>query len=114
MCGLWSRWFEVQRQPWHLFPVHVPPPRYQTAFIIQHHHPPPHPITLIHPSSTLESVDKQHKQQGGDKRGDIAKPCKQQDLNSTTIFQINIPKQRGVLVALQKKKTNLVQGVFDL
>lgn len=92
-------------------------PRYQTAFIIQHPPPPSHHAhTLGHPSSTLESIDKQHKQQRGDKQGDTTKPCNQQDFNRRTIFQINIPKQRGVLVALQKRgeKTNLVQGVFDL
>lgn len=98
----------------------TPPPtppcrlRYQTAFIIQH--PPHHTHTHIHPSSTLESIDKQHKQQRGDKQGDITKPSQQQDFGSRTIFQFNIPKQRGVNAAPQKKKKrkNLVQGVFDL
>lgn len=85
-------------------PPPTPPsrPRYQTAFIIQH--PPHHTHTHIHPSSTLESIDKQHKQQRGDKQGDITKPSQQQDFGSRTIFQFNIPKQRGVNAAPQKKK----------
>lgn len=70
----------------------------------------PHPIThtLIHPSSTLESIDKQHKQQRGDKRGDNTKPCKQQDFNRRNIFQINIPKQHGLLVARQEKQRQIL------
>lgn len=48
-----------------------------------------HPNTLAHPSSTLESIDKQHKQQRGDKQGDATKLSKQQDFNTT--IQMNAP-----------------------
>lgn len=48
-----------------------------------------HPNTLAHPSSTLESIDKQHKQQRGDEQGDATKLSKQQDFNTT--IQMNAP-----------------------
>ncbi|KAI9519240.1 hypothetical protein NQZ68_030772 [Dissostichus eleginoides] len=69
-------------------PNECPPPYYSlpTAFIIQHA-PTPKPITLIHPSSTLESIDKQHKQRRGDKQGDVPKPSKQQDSNRKLDFK---------------------------
>lgn len=48
-----------------------------------------HPNTLAHPSSTLESIDKQHKQQRVDEQGDATKLSKQQDFNTT--IQMNAP-----------------------
>lgn len=100
--------------PWEWDPIPPTHPTLPPSLPNSLHYPTPPPITHththIHPSSTLESIDKQHKQQRGDKQGDITKPSQQQDFGSRTIFQFNIPKQRGVNAAPQKKKKEKISS----
>lgn len=86
-----------------LVPVHVcetqrvvPPPSLPNSL---HYPTPPHPIPspLLHPGTNRQTTQTTT-------RATSPNPFKQQDSNRKTIFHINTPKQRGVLVALRKRK----------